>query len=433
MSNGKAKTGRTQIDEIISLKREQKKQFGVQRMQNSGVKILPSSSGNLTSQGGVSTNVGFLKTAGDSMMGPIAFSQKVKALSGGIIDISESTGTGYSSYVIASCGAGINDLNTLTGTKHNGQLLFLDAPATVTVRLKHNTGNIFIPDAADFDIIPSSVAILIYDETIAKWNFVSAFARGGGADNLGNHTATLDLKMNDNKIYLDTSLTKSIISTSTVTQYINDQSAGGSHEFYVDSLTIPKFAITETSIESKVDLDMNTFDIKDVDRLKFSTIVGSGNSLLSTDTGIETLYASALPFGMKIQIPSTNSAVLSINRGTSEIINISSIGTILNGNVYLGTTSSDNIKINGGRVHSGSSSEIGIYVTNSTATVGTEGTLQMPYDTGTTPLSDASLNTKFGSINGAMGVWYDSDTTSNSRIYVRINSSWYHAFLTKSN
>lgn len=183
---------------------------------------------------------------------------------------------------------------------------------------------------------------------------------------------------------------------------------------------------------ANTDLNMNTFDILSVDRLKFSTTTGSGDILTNSDTGIEAVYFNDLPYGMQIQIPSTNGAILTINRGALEIINISSVGTIINGHVYLGFAETDNIKITG-RIHSSSSSEIGIYVTNATATVGTEGTLQIPYYTGSAPDSDATLNTKFGSINGSLGVWYDTNTTTNSRIYVRINSAWYHAFLTKSN
>ena len=98
---------------------------------------------------------------------------------------------------------------------------------------------------------------------------------------------------------------------------------------------------------ANTDLNMNTFDILSVDRLKFSTTTGSGDSLVSTDTGIEALYLNGTASGMKVQIPSTNFAVYTINRGSSNILNISSLGTQISGDVYLGTVGGDSIGING--------------------------------------------------------------------------------------
>ena len=58
------------------------------------------------------------------------------------------------------------------------------------------------------------------------------------------------------------------------------------------------------------DLNMHTYDIKDVDRLYFSTTAGSTDTLLSTDTGIESLSSydgtTYTSYGMKFQIPNTN-------------------------------------------------------------------------------------------------------------------------------
>lgn len=84
---------------------------------------------------------------------------------------------------------------------------------------------------------------------------------GGGTDNLGNHTATQALKMKDFAIFLDTAELHSIISLSGAINYVNDTAVGGAHDFYVDDLVIPKFGITETSIESNVNLDMNGNEI----------------------------------------------------------------------------------------------------------------------------------------------------------------------------
>ncbi len=84
---------------------------------------------------------------------------------------------------------------------------------------------------------------------------------------------------------------------------------------------------TANTLGIQSDLDMNTYDIKDVDRMKFSTTAGSGSSLGISDTGIEAIYSGSNPYGMKIQFPSTNSGVLVIYRGSTEMMNINAFGT----------------------------------------------------------------------------------------------------------
>jgi len=79
----------------------------------------------------------------------------------------------------------------------------------------------------------------------------------GGSDNLGNHTATQSLKMKDFSVVFDTAELMNIISVGNSLSYSNDISIGGSHDFYIDDLIIPKFGITETSVETNVNIDMN--------------------------------------------------------------------------------------------------------------------------------------------------------------------------------
>ena len=84
------------------------------------------------------------------------------------------------------------------------------------------------------------------------------------------------------------------------------------------------------------DINMSTYDITNVDRLKFSTTAGSGSALGSTDTGIEALFNSGSPYGMIIQFPSTNSAVMQIKRGITDMINISSLGVLFGDELLMG-------------------------------------------------------------------------------------------------
>lgn len=96
------------------------------------------------------------------------------------------------------------------------------------------------------------------NETITVGTTSLSFTQfsGGGADNLGNHTATQALRMQDYAIFLDVATLQSILSLAGAINYVNDI-VGGSHDFYINDLVIPKFGITETSIESNVTLDMN--------------------------------------------------------------------------------------------------------------------------------------------------------------------------------
>ncbi len=74
------------------------------------------------------------------------------------------------------------------------------------------------------------------------------------------------------------------------------------------------------------DLDMGTFDIKGVDRFTFATTEGAGDSLGPQDTGIDAIYATGLPFGMRINVPTNNSAVLQISRGGVDKYTLTSLG-----------------------------------------------------------------------------------------------------------
>lgn len=117
----------------------------------------------------------------------------------------------------------------------------------------------------------------------------------------------------------------------------------------------PSIPITGSGVNGSMNshLIMNTFDIVDVDKIIFGTTAGSGSALSSTDTGIGTNYVSGVSFGMKVQIPATaNNEIFQLYRGTNEIINISPAGTIIYGNIFLGTSNTNTLTI---------SSKVGFY------------------------------------------------------------------------
>lgn len=82
------------------------------------------------------------------------------------------------------------------------------------------------------------------------------------------------------------------------------------------------------------------------------------------------------------------------------------------------------------RVRSNNTTEIGIYVTNSSASVGSAGTLRPPYIVDATTYStgvNATLDGFFGALDGAIGIQYRSGTNI---IWIRLNGSWRQNFLT---
>jgi len=82
----------------------------------------------------------YLRTRGDTMIGPIAFSPRDTAIdSNGRIDISEDTADDYSTYVLVTGMGSPDDLRVIEGAAFNGQYLILQGTATQTINLKHAT------------------------------------------------------------------------------------------------------------------------------------------------------------------------------------------------------------------------------------------------------------------------------------------------------
>lgn len=74
--------------------------------------------------------------------------------------------------------------------------------------------------------------------------------------------------------------------------------------------------------------------------------------------------------------------------------------------------------------------EIGFFVSNQSASVGAEGSIELPFTTTASP-SDAQLNTAFGSFDGACGV--SGSTASIPRWQIRVNNNWNQVDMVNSN
>ncbi len=323
------------LDVIKDTRKEQRRANGINRQNFSGlasadfgsVSMSASGGGSLTSSSSDTTER--LKTGGDTMIGPIAFSTKTQILSGGILDVSKSTGTGYSSYVIVSAASGTHDLNTISGAQFNGQLLFLDAPATVTVRLKHNIDNIFIPDGVDFDIVPNSVAILIYDYTITKWNFVCGFVRdttgGGGGANQTLSNLTSPTAINQHLLFSSTGFD------------IGD-STNPVNNLFVEELRL-KIGTVVTNIPMLTAIDANSMklNVNTTGKISFTVLnsevgkvdaSGFSTSFNLNATGTGT-FGGTLVSGSHFSSSSTTTSLISSATTTirSTIININATGS----------------------------------------------------------------------------------------------------------
>lgn len=137
----------------------------------------------------------FLRTEGDTMIGPIAFFPNATTVSSGAIDIGK-TSSKFTSYIIV-LGQGATDdfLDTITGAAFAGQICYLQAVTTTKITLT-NSGNIITPDGANLAVNAGNLATLIFDPTVSgggKWRVVavSTGVAGGGA--AGANTALSNL------------------------------------------------------------------------------------------------------------------------------------------------------------------------------------------------------------------------------------------------
>lgn len=159
---------------------------------SSQVVSIPSFTGGATGSSGNSAG-NFLRTEGDTMIGPIAFFPKLVTINlAGEIDIGRDSGN-YSSRIIVAPNAGLtDDLETILNAQFSGQLLFLQGIQGNTITIK-TTGNIETILGVDFTLADDDILIFQFDVTDNKWQQITVGKQTAGGDNLGNHTATQDI------------------------------------------------------------------------------------------------------------------------------------------------------------------------------------------------------------------------------------------------
>ncbi len=376
MVTGKAKTRKTFGTKLKDQTKNTKYLYGVVGSSKSPTASMMS----FSYSGGASSPPAIdeykrLKTAGGTMIGAIAFYPKAALIdSNGAIDLLPS-GSGdltddYTSYLMVT-GNGNNDddLVTINNAQHSGQLLHIEAIVTTDITLKHNTGNIFIPSESDHIISAGGFATLIFDPAIHanKWVLMSSSDGSGGGSSLlssnntwtGNNTfsggtfasaATTSTSITSPAIFLGDQSTDAITITGSITSSATNVWSGINTFSANVSMTGSTVAIGDAAtdvlaIYGKMgsDINMSTYDVYNIDRLKFSQTAGSGDTLTTSDTGIEAIYASGNPYGMKIQIPTANSAIFQLMRGSTDMLNISAAGIVAGDSLSMSTNKITNV------------------------------------------------------------------------------------------
>lgn len=308
MSSSGIKRLRTSQDRVTDVLREQEQDF----IQN--LKPLGSEKGGfgLVGLGGTSSGSpipagNYLYTAGGTMIGPIAYYPTTVSITSNEIDIGLSSDKS-STYVILD--SATTDLITITGAQFSGQDLILQGKTGSTITVK-NSGNIVTSDGADYDIVGLALVRLIYDEASTKWRIYSTVGSGGGGGGTWVGTAASQLNMGAFSIV---------------------GAWGG--------------AATTLGIES--DIDMNNFDIEDVNALKINS-GGAGTADSFTMFGTSSAGAINLVDDtdtFNIQVDGTSRLTISDTLVTSSVpISATSIQDV--GQIYLDGAGTNDLLIDG--------------------------------------------------------------------------------------
>ena len=308
MSSSGIRKLRTSQDRVIDVLREQEQEF-IQNLKPGGTE---KGGFGLVGLGGTSSGSpipagNYLNTAGGVMMGPIAYNPTTVSIASNAIDIGLSSDKS-STYVILD--SATTDLITITGAQFSGQDLILQGKTGSTITVK-NSGNIVTSDGADYDIVGLALVRLIYDEASTKWRIYSTVGSGGGGGGTWVGTAASQLNMGAFSIV---------------------GAWGG--------------AATTLGIESTI--DMNNFDIEDVNALKINS--GSAGSAVSFSMfGTSTAGAINLIDDndtFNIQVDGTSRLTISDTLVTSSVpISATSIQDV--GQIYLDGAGTNDLLIDG--------------------------------------------------------------------------------------
>ena len=318
--SSRANKRRDVLDVLGKLKKYQRMINGQNRQNYSGLASADfgSVSSNASSGGGTSTSSGssssFLKTKGDTMIGPFAFKPVLVSITSNAIDISNTT-TSYSSYVILA--APLGTLNTITGVDFDGQVLFLQGVTTITHTIG-TTGNIQTIDGSNYSLVGDDVIILVFDITLNKWKQITRgkeTTAGGGWISTATSSlnmSTYDINGIDRLIFSSAASSDDLLSASDYGIEINGGTTPTGLKYNVPSTKEHNFYVADNLILDISSTGLNMYG-KELDfnaggRVDFadSVITIGANGAATALTANPVGYVKVKVGGTERQIPYYN-------------------------------------------------------------------------------------------------------------------------------
>jgi len=169
----------------------------INRIRNTPRPVATTAFAGVSAAGSEGGTGNFLRTVGDTMIGPLALAPPVDFTvdidADGIIDIGESSSQSqYSSNIQIEDVPTSTTLDTIKGAAFDGQILIIRtfAPGSITIAQATlaNGGNIQTPNDADFDMGNLQMISLVFDEALivfdnapgGTWRVLTGDATGGG-------------------------------------------------------------------------------------------------------------------------------------------------------------------------------------------------------------------------------------------------------------
>jgi len=195
---GKARRIQTSADRLRKNQIEIKQLQGLQRNRNTPRPVASTAFAGISAAGDVGGVGNFVRTAGDTMIGPLALAPpvefRIQIDIDGIIDIGESSSNSqYTSNIqLDDIQPNTFTLDTIAGAAFDGQILILRtfAPSTITIAQAtlDNGGNIQTPNDTDFNMGNLQMISLIFDASLVifgnapggTWRVLTGDATGGG-------------------------------------------------------------------------------------------------------------------------------------------------------------------------------------------------------------------------------------------------------------
>lgn len=126
----------------------------------------------------------FLNKSGDFMIGPLGLKSQQVTISGGEIDIGQSSGNFIPQIIILPETGTTDTLVKIKNPTYEHQLLFLQGVSGKTITLQHTAlptaYSIRTPDGGNYNLVDDEIILVQYDSESQKWALVAYNATGGG-------------------------------------------------------------------------------------------------------------------------------------------------------------------------------------------------------------------------------------------------------------